>query len=53
MLRQQYTFSPPGASREVEAYIVNLDGVTALELTIVPDISGGDARTSLISLRLG
>jgi hypothetical protein len=53
ILRQQYTFSPPGATREVEDYTVNLDGLTALELTIVPDISGGDARASLISLRLG
>lgn len=52
ILRQQYTFSPPGATREVEGYIVNLAGVTALELTIVPDLSGGDARASLISLRL-
>jgi t-SNARE complex subunit (syntaxin) len=52
ILRQQYTFNPPGATREVENYIVDLDGVTALELTIVPDISGGDARASLISLRL-
>ena len=53
ILRQQYTFSPPGATREVEDYTVNLDGATALELTIVPDISGGDARASLVSLRLG
>jgi hypothetical protein len=52
ILRQQYTFSTPGAAREVEDYTVNLDGVTALELTIVPDLSGGDARASLISLRL-
>jgi hypothetical protein len=53
ILRQQYTFSPPGATREIEDYVVNFDGVTALELTIVPDMSGGDARASLISLRLG
>jgi hypothetical protein len=53
ILRQQYTFSPPDTTREVEDYSVNLDGVTALELTIVPDLSGGDARASLISLRLG
>jgi hypothetical protein len=52
ILRQQYTFSLPGATREVEDYAVNLDGVTALELTIVPDLSGGNARASLISLRL-
>jgi hypothetical protein len=52
ILRQQYTFSPPGATREIEDYTVNLDGVMALELTIVPDLSGGDARASLTSLRL-
>jgi hypothetical protein len=52
ILRQQYTFSPPGATREVEDYVVNLYGVTMLELSIVPDISRGDARASLIRLRL-
>jgi len=52
ILRQQYTFSPPGTTREVEDYVVNLHGVTGLELRIVPDISRGDARASLILLRL-
>ena len=52
MLRQQYTFSPPGTTREVEDYVVNLHGVTVLELRITPDISRGDARASLILLRL-
>ena len=52
ILRQQYTFSPPGTTREAEDYVVNLNGVTALELRIVPDISGGDARASLTQLRL-
>jgi hypothetical protein len=52
ILRQQYTFSPPGATREVEDYVVNLQGVTVLELKIVPDISRGDARASLARLRL-
>jgi hypothetical protein len=52
ILRQQYTFSPPGATREIEDYVVNLQGVTVLELRIVPDISRGDARASLILLRL-
>jgi hypothetical protein len=51
-VRQQYTFSQPGATREVEDYSVNLTGVTVLELKIVPDIDGGDARASLISMRL-
>lgn len=50
--RQQYHFSPPGTTREVEDYDVELDGVTALELRIVPDISGGGARASLTQLRL-
>jgi hypothetical protein len=52
ILRQQYTFSPPGATREVEDYVVNLHGVTVLELRIIPDINRGDARASLILLRL-
>ena len=50
IVRQQYNFSPPDAAREVEDYDVNLDGVTALKLGIVPDISGGSARASLAQL---
>jgi hypothetical protein len=52
IVRQQYNFNPPGGSREVEDYTVNLEGVTVLELQIVPDISGGSARASLVQLRL-
>jgi hypothetical protein len=52
ILRQQYNFSPPDAAREVEDYDVDLDGVTALELKIVPDISGGSARAALTKLRV-
>ncbi len=52
ILRQQYNFSPPEAAREVEDYDVDLDGVTALELRIVPDISGGSTRASLAQLRV-
>jgi len=52
VLRQQFTFSPPNTTREAEDYTVNLDGVTTLELTVVPEISGGDARASLARLRL-
>jgi hypothetical protein len=51
-LRQQYNFSPPEAAQEVEDYDVDLDGVTALELKIVPDISGGSTRASLAQLRV-
>ena len=52
ILRQQYNFSPPGVTREVEDYTIDLDGVTALELKLVPDISRGSARASLAELRL-
>jgi hypothetical protein len=52
IVRQQYNFSPPEAVREVEDYDVDLDGVSALELRIVPDISGGNTRASLAQLRV-
>jgi hypothetical protein len=52
IVRQQYNFSPPAATREVEDYEIDLDGVTALELKIVPDISGGSTHASLAQLRL-
>jgi hypothetical protein len=51
-VRQQYNFSPPGTVSEAEEYCVDLDGVRALELRIIPDVSGGDARASLKQLRL-
>jgi len=52
ILRQQWNFSPPETTREVEEYKVELSGVTVLELVIVADVSGGAARASLNSLRL-
>jgi hypothetical protein len=52
ILRQQYNFAPPDTSRQTEDYRVTLESVTALELRIVPDISGGDAFASLAQLRL-
>jgi hypothetical protein len=52
VVRQQYNFSPPTTTREVEDYNVNLKGVTTLELRIVPDMSGGGAVASLTQLRL-
>jgi hypothetical protein len=52
IVRQQYNFSPPASAREVEDYEIDLDGVTALELRIVPEISGGSARASLAQLRV-
>lgn len=52
IVRQQWNFAPPGTIREVEDYRVDLDGVTVLELAIVPDQSGGRARASLAQWRL-
>ena len=52
IVRQQWNFSPPSATREVEDYRVDLAGVTLLEMQIVPDMSGGAARASLAQLRL-
>lgn len=52
IVRQQWNFSPPATTRENEEYRVELSEVSALELVIVPDISGGSARASLKSLRL-
>src|SRR5262245_42280081 len=53
IVRQQYTFSPPGTTREIENYVAELEGVNVLELTLVPNIGGGDARASLTTMRLG
>ena len=52
IVRQQYNFSPAANTQELEDYTVNLDGVLILEMNITPDISGGNARASLASLRL-
>lgn len=52
IVRQQYNFNPPDTIREAEDYTVELTGVTALELIIIPDISGGDLRASLAQLCL-
>jgi hypothetical protein len=52
ILRQQYSFSPPSTYMQSEDYKVQLQAVTTLELSIIPDISGGNALASLASLRL-
>jgi hypothetical protein len=52
IVRQQWNFSPPSSTRESEEYRVELSDVTVLELTIVPDISGGATCASLKELRL-
>ena len=52
IVRQQWNFSPEGASSETEELHVDLTGVTVIELNIIPDICGGDALASLTQLRL-
>jgi hypothetical protein len=52
IVRQQYTFSPPTTSREVEDYQVDLDRCAELELSIVPDLRGSAAHASIAEFRL-
>jgi hypothetical protein len=47
IVRQQWNFSPPGTIREIEDYAVDLSAVKTVELTIVPNKSGGQALASL------
>jgi hypothetical protein len=52
IVRQQWNFSPEGATSETEDHHVELPAVTVLELSIIPDTSGGNAFASLAQLRL-
>ena len=52
VVRQQWTFSPQGSNRETEDHRTDLSQVTALELQITPDVSGGDSRASLAQIRV-
>jgi hypothetical protein len=52
IIRQQWNFSPEGATSEIEDYHLELPAVAVLELSINPDISGRSAFASLKELRL-
>ena len=52
IVRQQWNFSPEGATSQTEDHHVDLPAVTVLELSIIPDTSGGNALASLAQLRL-
>jgi hypothetical protein len=56
VVRQQWSFSPNGATEETEDYTVNLSGITTLELRIDPDRSHDPKQSqhyaSLQSLKL-
>ena len=52
VVRQQWNFSPPITENECEEYKVDLPLANGLELSVRPDISGGEARASLERLQL-
>ncbi len=52
IVRQQWNFSPRGATCETEDHRVELPAVTVLELSVIPDTSGGNALASLAQMRL-
>ena len=53
IVRQQWNFSPAGATEEIEQYMVYLEAVSVLELAIRPDLNRPEAVASLASCRLG
>jgi hypothetical protein len=52
IVRQQFTFSPPGTTVEHEEYATNLAAVSRLELAIVPAVNGGNAVATLREWRV-
>lgn len=52
IVRQQWNFSPAGATAEIERYAVDLDGVSVLELVIRPDLHRPKAVATLASRRM-
>jgi len=52
IVRQQWNFSPQGATWETEDHRVELSDVAILELSIIPDTSGNLAFASLVQLRI-
>jgi hypothetical protein len=52
IVRQQWSFSPRGSTREVEDYRVDLDTVSVLELAIKPDLTPDNAVATLAEWRL-
>ena len=52
IVRQQWNFSPAGSTSEFEDYEVNLEGVSALELVVKPDLTNNEALASLAAWRV-
>lgn len=52
LIRQEYTFSPPGTTFEREDWSITAERVTHLRLSLKPDKGGRPCRAALTSLRL-
>ncbi len=52
ILRQQFNFSPPLTTQELEDYTADLNQVKVFELRIIPDIDGNESWAKLTKLRL-
>ena len=52
VLRQQFNFSPNGATKEIEEYALQLEDVSAIQLRIVPSIDGEPAVARVTELRV-
>jgi hypothetical protein len=52
IIRQQWNFTPAGSTTELEEYAVSLEGVSAFELAIRPDIGRNDAVATLAAWRV-
>ena len=50
--RQEYTFSPPGTTFEREEWAIAVEGVTHLQIVIMPDKGGKPCRATLTTLAL-
>jgi hypothetical protein len=52
LIRQEFTFSPPGTTCERETWTLSIDPITHLRLRVKPDKSGGPSRATITSLVL-
>jgi hypothetical protein len=52
LMRQEFTFSPPGTTFEREVWSVAADGVTHLRIDVKPDKGGRIGQATLTSLSL-
>jgi hypothetical protein len=52
LVRQEFTYSPPGTTFEREVWSVAADGVTHLRVDVKPDKGGRIGRATLTSLSL-